>query len=478
MMVPLNGPLLTCTIMQLWGGTSRGVWGRADARLKWPPLWAEDAPPPFALCGASGQAASWASSTAVLGAGGAPLPPSRSPPNHDPPPAPSSMKLRVAPLKPPLPACEGSRERVARGAGSAPLSALPNVSTAQALAAGGGGGVTRGQGLPPHLSLGSTRQHSPSPQKRAFPKKPPTASSPPPLSLRHPRAAGLLSRQLQARAASSQRFHSPACLPAVPAGRLAGGGVAPGCQALARTMPPPVTGQPQATISPATQSSEGSWSSGRCDFCSDCPMCCVGFCCPMVLGCYVSHKYGEHWCLGLVPGGMTALRTHMRLAYGIPGTVIRDALSMFLCGWCELCRMGREVSTRSRSQKAEAGPKVGLERTVSISFTGAKSLAGLGGSLRVAQTKTGAGPTLCGTRTNKTPLKLPRVWGGWGLCKSGGRAGGGSMEGWLGVFHTWLSVHLASGRKRGPSDIGQIYPEVPASSRAAFHTQFRFFLAC
>ncbi|KAG8142933.1 hypothetical protein E2320_000240 [Naja naja] len=31
------------------------------------------------------------------------------------------------------------------------------------------------------------------------------------------------------------------------------------------------------------------------------------------------------------------------------GTVLGDALSMCLCGWCEICRMAREVHTRSRS---------------------------------------------------------------------------------------------------------------------------------
>ncbi|XP_033013403.1 cornifelin-like [Lacerta agilis] len=83
-------------------------------------------------------------------------------------------------------------------------------------------------------------------------------------------------------------------------------------------MSQPVTCQPVATVSPLTLSSEGSWSSGRYDCCSDCPMCCVGLLCPAILACYVSRKHGENCCLGLVPGGMTALRTHMRLSYGIP----------------------------------------------------------------------------------------------------------------------------------------------------------------
>ncbi|MEQ2160691.1 hypothetical protein GOODEAATRI_002065, partial [Goodea atripinnis] len=43
----------------------------------------------------------------------------------------------------------------------------------------------------------------------------------------------------------------------------------------------------------------------------------LGCFCPIALSCYTANKYGENPCLGCVPGGMTAMRTHMRLTYGI-----------------------------------------------------------------------------------------------------------------------------------------------------------------
>lgn len=43
----------------------------------------------------------------------------------------------------------------------------------------------------------------------------------------------------------------------------------------------------------------------------------IGCVCPMILSCYTANKYGENCCLGCLPGGMTAVRTHMRLTYGI-----------------------------------------------------------------------------------------------------------------------------------------------------------------
>lgn len=43
----------------------------------------------------------------------------------------------------------------------------------------------------------------------------------------------------------------------------------------------------------------------------------LGFICPIALSCYTANKYGENACLACVPGGMAAMRTHMRLTYGI-----------------------------------------------------------------------------------------------------------------------------------------------------------------
>ncbi|KYO47979.1 hypothetical protein Y1Q_0022135 [Alligator mississippiensis] len=61
----------------------------------------------------------------------------------------------------------------------------------------------------------------------------------------------------------------------------------------------------------------GDWSTGRYDCCADCGICCLGLLCPTLLACYVSKKYGENCFLPCLFGSMTALRTHMRLSYGI-----------------------------------------------------------------------------------------------------------------------------------------------------------------
>lgn len=63
----------------------------------------------------------------------------------------------------------------------------------------------------------------------------------------------------------------------------------------------------------------------------------LGFFCPAGLSCYTAHKYGENFCLGCVPGGMTAMRTHMRLTYGIQVgvsdlslTLVKDGARVFV----------------------------------------------------------------------------------------------------------------------------------------------------
>ncbi|KAI4897444.1 hypothetical protein NFI96_022314 [Prochilodus magdalenae] len=73
----------------------------------------------------------------------------------------------------------------------------------------------------------------------------------------------------------------------------------------------------------------------------------LGFLCPIALGCYTANKYGENACLACVPGGMAAMRTHMRLTYGIQGTVCNDALMTCCCGIFETCRMAREIRVRN-----------------------------------------------------------------------------------------------------------------------------------
>ncbi|XP_020376647.2 cornifelin homolog [Rhincodon typus] len=92
----------------------------------------------------------------------------------------------------------------------------------------------------------------------------------------------------------------------------------------------------------------GQWSTGVCNICDDMAVCCGGLFCPCFLGCYVASAYGESCCLGFLPGGMTALRTHMRITYGIQGTICQDAMMTTCCGLFEICRMTREMRRRNR----------------------------------------------------------------------------------------------------------------------------------
>ncbi|XP_048880902.1 cornifelin-like [Brienomyrus brachyistius] len=108
---------------------------------------------------------------------------------------------------------------------------------------------------------------------------------------------------------------------------------------------PVVTQQPGANYGTNVQT--GEWSTGLCSCCNDIMVCALGCLCPIGLSCYTSHKYGENLLLACIPGGMTALRTHMRLTYGIQGTICNDALMTFCCGFCETCRMAREIRIRN-----------------------------------------------------------------------------------------------------------------------------------
>ncbi|XP_003965690.1 cornifelin homolog [Takifugu rubripes] len=113
------------------------------------------------------------------------------------------------------------------------------------------------------------------------------------------------------------------------------------------TMSNPVITHQPGSGGYGTNVQTGEWSTGLCSCCTDFFVCAIGCFCPMILSCYTANKYGENCCLGCLPGGMTAIRTHMRLTYGIQGTIINDALMTFFCGICETCRMAREVRIRN-----------------------------------------------------------------------------------------------------------------------------------
>lgn len=109
------------------------------------------------------------------------------------------------------------------------------------------------------------------------------------------------------------------------------------------TMSNPVITHQPGSGGYGTNVQTGEWSTGLCSCCTDffvcecwsncfklrfAPASCVtrshfvragaiGCFCPMILSCYTANKYGENCCLGCLPGGMTAVRTHMRLTYGI-----------------------------------------------------------------------------------------------------------------------------------------------------------------
>ncbi|XP_067867219.1 cornifelin homolog [Heterodontus francisci] len=87
----------------------------------------------------------------------------------------------------------------------------------------------------------------------------------------------------------------------------------------------------------------GRWSTGLCSCFDDMPICCCGLLCPMFMGCYVASNYGENCCVGMLPGGIVALRTHMRLSYGIQGSICEDLVMTCCCGIFEICRMAREM---------------------------------------------------------------------------------------------------------------------------------------
>ncbi|NXO63115.1 PLAC8 protein, partial [Phainopepla nitens] len=99
-----------------------------------------------------------------------------------------------------------------------------------------------------------------------------------------------------------------------------------------------ITVQPQ--FSAAQQ--PGEWQTGLLDCCSDIGVClCGAFCFPCLAG-QVAGDMSE-CCLC---GTSVALRTMYRTRYNIPGSILGDFFSTFLCSPCALCQLKRDINRR------------------------------------------------------------------------------------------------------------------------------------
>ncbi|XP_023844316.1 cornifelin homolog A-like [Salvelinus sp. IW2-2015] len=85
------------------------------------------------------------------------------------------------------------------------------------------------------------------------------------------------------------------------------------------------------------------WNSRILDCCIDRRVCLCGTFCSMCLACQMAERYGECFCLPLLPTTMMMMRTSMRERYNIPGSLIDDWAVHMFCGPCALCQMAREM---------------------------------------------------------------------------------------------------------------------------------------
>lgn len=111
--------------------------------------------------------------------------------------------------------------------------------------------------------------------------------------------------------------------------------------------------QPQQAAAPVTtqpsgggnilQNGDKEWSTGVCGCCSDIKACCLGmFCMPCTL-CNISQAIGDPMCSAFVPGGIPAIRTKVRLSYGLEGNICKDGLISYCCGPLAVCQIQREL---------------------------------------------------------------------------------------------------------------------------------------
>ncbi|XP_061196346.1 placenta-specific gene 8 protein-like [Saccostrea echinata] len=87
------------------------------------------------------------------------------------------------------------------------------------------------------------------------------------------------------------------------------------------------------------------WSTGICGCFEDMASCCAVFWCTSCYACYLSNKLGETCCLPLAISGfgsLIPLRTKVRTANNIRGSICEDCCMVFWCPACVMCQLSRE----------------------------------------------------------------------------------------------------------------------------------------
>ncbi|XP_078525581.1 cornifelin-like [Lissotriton helveticus] len=109
------------------------------------------------------------------------------------------------------------------------------------------------------------------------------------------------------------------------------------------------------------------WSSGICDCCEDCSVCCCAFWCCPCFQCQTVSGFGECLCLPLIDllciactGYLTgvytcacvpismAMRTGIRQRYKIQGSIWDDWCKLCWCYCCSWCQVAREIKKRKQ----------------------------------------------------------------------------------------------------------------------------------
>ncbi|RNA37688.1 cornifelin -like protein [Brachionus plicatilis] len=107
------------------------------------------------------------------------------------------------------------------------------------------------------------------------------------------------------------------------------------------------SGQIVVTDSENVWNYENQWAQGLCDCCSNTKICCIAYFCLPCFTCSIFKRTDEFFCTPFfLPASIISLRSKLRTAFRIKGSICGDSLTTIFCPMCTAIQLYNELESQ------------------------------------------------------------------------------------------------------------------------------------